>query len=284
MKCSILIRPAMLLTIRPGGLLVILSCFLIFPRTAFTQSLSCTDIKTGVFIYFLQKDGSRVVCTRTADEQREVNASARQTVVWEINWISDCVYVLAYNSGYEDAPKQTQQLVRKHKFVNTITNVTPDYYIVQTSLDKPSNPVLTIDTLWIKQYRDAKNKVVVNPRVDSLVALRKAAYDSAIANSATLYVFRPGKLTEWANDYILFLDDEPICRMTNKSSYVVRLMKMGTANLHANIGKKETSVSLDVRPGEKYYLRCDFPWGLNQSPKLTFVQKDEAEPYFDKIK
>jgi hypothetical protein len=269
--------------IRPAGLFVILSCFLIFPLAAFTQSLSCTDIKSGVFIYFLKKDGSKIVCTRTADEQKEFNTSAHQTVVWEINWISDCSYVLAYNSGLEDAPKQTQQLVRRHKFVNTITSVTPDYYIVQTSLDKPLNPVLTIDTIWIKQYRDVKNKLFVNPRVDSLVALRKAANDSAIANSATLYVFRPGKLTEWANYYTLYLDDEPICEMTNKSSYVVRVMKLGPANLHANIGKKETSISVDFKPGEKYYLKCDFPWGLNQSPKLTLVRKEEAEPYFEKI-
>src|ERR1700723_3626968 len=123
--------------IRPAGLFVILGCFLIFPLAAFTQSLSCADIKNGVFIYFLKKDGSKIVCTRTADEQREFNASARETVIWEINWISDCSYLLTYSSGLEDAPKQTQQLVRKHKFVNTITGVTPDYYIVQTSLDKP---------------------------------------------------------------------------------------------------------------------------------------------------
>jgi hypothetical protein len=276
MKCPNLIRPA--------GLFVILGCFLIFPLAAFTQSLSCADIKNGVFIYFLKKDGSKIVCTRTADEQREFNASARETVIWEINWISDCSYLLTYSSGLEDAPKQTQQLVRKHKFVNTITGVTPDYYIVQTSLDKPVNPVLTIDTLWIKQYRNAKNKLFANPRVDSLVALRKAANDSVIANSATLYVYRPWKLTEWANYYTLFLNDDPICDMTNKSSYVVRLLKPGPATLHAKIGKKETALPIDIKPGEKYYLRCDFPWGLNQSPRLTLVQKEEAEPYFDKIK
>jgi hypothetical protein len=273
-----------LVLIRPAALFVILSFFLIFPLVAFTQSLSCADIKSGVFIYFLKKDGSKIVCTRTADEQREFNASAHQTVDWEIKWISDCSYVLAYNSGYEDAPKQTQELVRKHKFVNTITGVTPDYYIVQTSLDKPSNPVLTIDTLWIKQYRDVKNKLFVNPRVDSLVAVRKAANDSVIANSATLYVYRPWKLTEWVNYYTLYLNDDPICEMTNKSSYVIRLMKPGPATLHAKIGKKETLLPIEVKPGEKYYLRCDFPWGLNQSPRLTLVQKDEAEPYFNNIK
>ena len=276
MKYSILIRPA--------ALFVVISCFLIFPLAAFTQSLSCADIKSGVFVYFLKIDGSKVLCTRTADEQREFNASAHQTVLWEINWISDCSYVLVYNSGLEDAPKPTQQLVRKHKFVNTITSVTPDYYIVQTSLDKPSNPVLTIDTLWIKQYRGAKNKLFVNPRADSLVALRKAANDSIIASWATLYVFRPWKLTEWANAYTLFLDDQPICDMINKSSYVVRLMKPGPANLHAKIGKKETTLPIDIKPGGKYYLRCEFPWGLNQSPRLIWVQKEEADPYFDKIK
>jgi hypothetical protein len=207
-----------------------------------------------------------------------------ETAVWNIKWINDCTYVLDYSSGLEDASKQVRQLVKKHKFVNTITSVTPDYYIVQTSFDKPLNPILTIDTIWIKQYRDVKNKLFANPRIDSLVALRKAASDSAIVNSATLYVFRPGKLLEYANYYTLFLNDVPICEMTNKSSYIVRLMKMGPANLHANILKKETSISIDVKPREKYHLKCEFPWGLNQSPKFTMVQKEEADPYFDKIK
>lgn len=61
-------------------------------------------------------------------------------------------------------------------------------------------------------------------------------------------------------------------------------MKLRPANLHANILKKETSISIDVKPREKYYLKCEFPWGLNQSPKFTMVQKEEADPYFDKIK
>jgi hypothetical protein len=141
---------------RPMGLFVFLSCFPAFPPAAFTQSVGCGDIKSGVFIYLLKTDGSKVVCTRTANEQTEVNASAHQTVVWEITWVNDCSYVLAYNSGMEDASKEARQLVRRHKFVNTITSVTPDFYIVQTSLDKPLNPVLTIDTMWIKQYRDEK--------------------------------------------------------------------------------------------------------------------------------
>ncbi len=225
--------------IQPASVIVILGCVLSFPLTAFTQSLNCTEIKSGVFIYFLTKDGSKIVCSRTADEQREFNASAHPTVVWAINWNSDCSYLLTYSSGLEDAPKQTQQLLSKHKFVNTITSITPDYYIVQTSLDKPLNPVLTIDTLWIKQYRDAKNRLISNPRIDSLLALRKAVNDSVIANSATLYIFRPWKLTEWANYYTLYLNDYPICEMTNKSSYVIRLTMPGTATLHAKVGKKK---------------------------------------------
>jgi hypothetical protein len=110
---------------RSTGLFVILSSFLAFPLAAFTQSVGCTDIKSGVFVYFLKTDGSKIVCTRTADEQREFNASAHQTAVWNIKWISDCTYVLDYSSGLEDASKQVRQLVKRHKFVNTITGVTP---------------------------------------------------------------------------------------------------------------------------------------------------------------
>lgn len=108
------------------GLFVIFSYFLAFPSVAFTQSVGCTDIKSGVFVYFLKTDGSKVVCTRTAEEQREFNTLTHETAVWDIKWISDCTYVLDYSSGLEDASKQVRQLVKRHKFVNTITGVTPD--------------------------------------------------------------------------------------------------------------------------------------------------------------
>ena len=71
-------------------------------------------------------------------------------------------------------------MLKKHKFFCRILSITNDYYICQSTLDKASNLVLLTDTLWIKQRTDAGRKVTNNPGIDSVLALRKAAFDVAV--------------------------------------------------------------------------------------------------------
>ena len=254
------------------------------PLLNLAQTLSCSNLKNGVFVAFSRADGSRSTYTRNAEVQKEFNPATHETVVWDVEWVSDCSYYLKYNSGLEDKPKQTQELLKEHKFLFQILSVTDDYYIFQSTLDKASNPVLTKDTLWIKQRSDAKRKVIPNPRIDSLLALRKAAFDSVVSKSAFLYVFRPGKFTEILVSYTLCLNDVPICEMANKASYIVRLSKEGQTTFVAKTGKQESSITFDIKAGKKYFLRCELPWSLSPKPKLTKVSKEEAQSYFDNIK
>jgi hypothetical protein len=264
--------------------LVSLFTLLSAPLCSRAQPISCSDLKNGVFIFFSPRDGSRSTYTRNGEMQKEFNPTTHDGSVWDVAWVSDCAYLLTYNSGMEDKPKATQELLKKHKFLCQISSVTDDYYIVQTSLDKASNPVLETDTLWIKQRSDAKRKVTANPRIDSLLAIRKAAFDSVLAKSAYLYVFRPGKFVESLVSYTLNLNDVPICEMANKAAYIVRLTKEGPTTFVAKCGKQETPITFDIKAGDKYYLRCELPWGINPKPKLTEVKKEEAESYFDHVK
>ena len=116
--------------------------FLIIAASAFSQTLTCSDIKNGVFISFSKTDGSKTIYTRSGDVQKEFNASTRENVLWDLEWINDCSYYLKYNSGLEDKPKQESEMLKKHKFLIQITSVTQDYYIFQGFLDKESNPVI----------------------------------------------------------------------------------------------------------------------------------------------
>lgn len=140
------------------------------------------------------------------------------------------------------------------------------------------------DTLWIKQRRDAKNKLVNNPRTDSLLALRKAAFDASLARTATLYIYRPGKFSESADNCTIYYNDTAICTVTNNSAYIIRLFKEGPTTLVGRIRKQEVAVTLDVKYGQKYYLRCDLIWGIPAKPALTISNLDDARPYFDNIK
>lgn len=258
--------------------------FLIIAASAFSQTLNCSDVKNGVFISFSKTDGSKTICTRLGDVQKESNALTRESVLWDVEWINDCSYYLKYNSGLEDKPKQELEMLKKHKFLVQITSVSQDYYTFQSFLDKESNPVILKDTLWVKQRRDAKNKLVNNPRIDSLLAARKAAFEASLSRTATLYIYRPGKFSESADNCIIYYNDTAICTMTNKSAYIIRLSKEGPATLTGRIRKQEASVALDVKYGQKYYLRCDLIWGIPAKPALTLTDIDAARPYFDNMK
>ena len=175
-------------------------------------------------------------------------------------------------------------MLKKHKFLIQITSVSQDYYIFQSFLDKESNPVILKDTLWIKQQRDAQKKVINNPAIDSILAVRKAVFDASLTSTATLYIYRPGKFSESALNCVIYYNDTAICTMNNKSAYIIRLSKDGPATLTARIGKQETSVKLDVKYGKKYYLQCVIKWAIPAKPTLTLTSLDEATPYFDNMK
>lgn len=233
---------------------------------------------------FSKTDGSKSVYTRTGDAQKEFTAATHEMVYWDVEWINDCSYYLKYNSGLEDKPKKELEMLKKHKFLVQIISVSQDYYIFQSFLDKESNAVILKDTLWIKQRRDAKNKLTNNPRIDSVLAVRKAAFDASLSRTATLYIYRPGKYVESGDDCTIYYNDTAICTMTNKSAYMIRLLREGPTTLTARIGKQEMAVKLDVKYGEKYYLRCELKWALPPKPVLTISNLEEATPYFDKMK
>ena len=258
--------------------------FLIFTASAFSQTLTCNDIKNGVFIFVSKTDGSKSIYTRSGDVQKELNTSTKETVYWDVEWINDCSYYLKYNSGWEDKPKQELEKIKKHKILIRVVSVSQDYYLFQSFLDKESNPAISKDTLWIKQRKDAKNKLINNSGIDSLLAVRKAEFDVSLTRTATLYIYRPQKFAEGGDDCIIYYNDTAICTMTNKSAYIIRLLKEGPATLTARIRKQEMAVKLDVKYGEKYYLRCELKWAIPPKPILTLSNPNEAKPYFDNVK
>ncbi len=256
----------------------------IFPPTGFSQTLNCLDIKNGVFIFFSKKDGSRSMYTRSGDVQKEFNASTHETVLWDVEWENDCAYYLKYNSGLEGKPKQLMEMLKKHKLLFKITSVTEDYYTFESYLDKSTNPINLKDTLWIKQRRDQKSKLISNPRIDSLLGIRKLSFDSSLRNTATLYIFRPGKFAESGDVCTIYCNDTAICTMTDQAAYVVRMSREGPTTLVARVRKQEMPLTIDVKYGKKYFLRCEIKWAIPPKPIFTISNLEEARLYFGNIK
>jgi hypothetical protein len=144
---------------------------------------------------------------------------------------------------------------------------------------KEVNPVTRENTLWDIQWI-----MIGNPNIDSILVTRRADFDSAISRTATLYVFRPGKFAEGGQDCILTINDTPAVIVNNKATFIIRFVKEGQTKISEKVNKQESVVMLDVKKGNKYFLRCEVLWRIPPKPILTLVSAEEGRTYFDNIK
>ena len=243
-------------------------------------SLGCADVRNGTFYYFDKRTDGLETFIRKGAMQREIIAKQKEAVLWDVEWLNDCVYTLKYESGAENHPAAEQKFLAKHIVVTEILQVHPDYLTFRSAMDKVTNPTVLSDTLWIRQRQSARGKPVTNPRADSLMAKRNRAMDSLEATYATLYVFRPGKALNSLMNYNLLINGEPACVISNGCREILKLHKAGTYRLSAKVYGPEQVVTLEVRPGESYYLQCMITWGLASHPVLTLLDKTVGEGAF----
>jgi hypothetical protein len=242
--------------------------------------LSCTYVRNGTFYYFDPKSGGLETFIRKGALQREIISKQRETVLWDVEWLNDCVYTLKYESGAENHPAAEQKFLSKHIVVTEILKVSEDYLTFRSAFDKVTNPTVLSDTLWIKQRQAARGQPVTNPNADSLVAKKKRTMDSLDATYATLYVFRPGKALNSLMNYNLVINGEPACVISNGCREILKLHRPGTYRITAKVYGPEQVVTLDAKAGESYYLQCMITWGIASHPVLTLLDKTVGEGAF----
>jgi hypothetical protein len=105
----------------------------ILPHAGNCQTITCTDIRNGVFVFFSRITGSESTYTRNGDTQKEVDPAKHETILWKVEWIDNCSYYLKYESGLEERSNDDRTFLSKHKILTQILRVTNDYYIFRTS-------------------------------------------------------------------------------------------------------------------------------------------------------
>lgn len=244
-------------------------------------SLNCSDVRNGTFYYFGPKSDGQEIFIRKGSLQREFIPKEKETVLWEVQWLNDCTYSLKYESGAENHPAAEQKFLNKHLLITEILQVTENYMTFRTAFDKVTNPTVLNDTLWIKQRQSPTNKTTTNPRADSIAVSKKRIIDSTQASYATLYVYRPSKLLDFAVTYDLLINGEKACVISNGCRYVLKLLKPGMYNITAKISGPDQTVMIDVKPGGVYYIQCTCTWGLKSHKEVQLMDNKEGAEAFN---
>jgi hypothetical protein len=244
------------------------------------HSLKYSDVRNGTFYYIDTKSGKQETFVRKGALQKEMIPKERETILWDVVWLTDSTYSLKYESGAENHSATDLKFLGKHVIVTQIVKVTEDYFTFRTAFDKMSNPTILNDTLWIKQRQSIGGKSVTNPNADSLWAGKVRTMDSLEATYATLYVFRPGKALNCLKNYDLVINGVPACVISNGCRRVLKLRKAGSYRISAKVDGPEQVVTIDAKPGESYYLQCMITWGLTSHPVLTLLDKVAGEGAF----
>jgi hypothetical protein len=91
--------------------------------------LTCSDIRNGVFYYFGKGSDGPETFIRKGALQREQVPAKKEIVLWEVEWLSDCIYALKYQSGAENHSEAEQKFLSKHLLVTEIQQVTENYLV-----------------------------------------------------------------------------------------------------------------------------------------------------------
>ena len=170
------------------------------------KSLACADIHEGIFYNYPRNSTSQYADLREGEYLHETDITTGDTSLWKIKWNDDCTYTLSLVDMNGKNEKPTRELMKKHKLVFTIGNLTDDYYTFSGYLDKPNSVLLASDTMWLHEKVNIKGSHLFERIAGG--DKTKAVRISNTATYALLYIYRPGKITLSLANYLLYLNDD----------------------------------------------------------------------------
>jgi len=264
----------------------LLFLLLIIAVKSYSQhTVSCNDLKNGIYYYYTKNSPSHYILYRTENFQKEVDLTTGDTSLWKIAWQSDCKYSLQFVSSSLKRDPEFVKLLKNHKLVYTVTAVTDDYYAFRGYVDKESNPPIIADTIWLREKANISNSVLFKQLANDNETRRL----KDTSRYAILYLYRPGKITNSLANYFVYFDEEIMCIAQNNSGYVFKVFKEGKFEVKSRLFKDESSVKLDIRFGNKYYVKSMIHWGIstrlyNFKLEMATVALQEGQTEFENIK
>lgn len=257
--------------------------FLLSNASLAQQKLTCNDIHDGVFYNYPKNSSDKYIDIREGEFVHENNLVNGDTSLWKIKWNNDCTYTLSLVDMNGKLEQQARELMKKHKLVFSINNVTNDYYVFTGYLDKTTNPPIINDTMWMHEKVNIPNNELFK-QVPVNVALKKNAI-SDTSKYALLYVYRPGKIKLSLANYLIYFDNNLMCVAQNSSGYVFKILKEGKFELKSRLNKDESSLPLDIHFGKSDFVKTEIQWGIykhlsNYKLENTEISKEQGMAEF----
>jgi hypothetical protein len=105
---------------------------LLFSIISCTQERTCKDLHEGEFNY-ADPELSHIEITRSSNSQIEINTETKIEAHTNIEWISDCEYVLTYKE-FKNAPEEINFMVGK-KIEAEIIDINGNNFTCQVRTD-----------------------------------------------------------------------------------------------------------------------------------------------------
>ena len=266
-------------------LLIVLCCCPLLTKSQ--DKLSCRDLRTGIFYAYPKNMEGRYFYTRDSLFQKEIEVIKGDTLVWKVKWLNSCTYSLKYVSGYKEEDKDQADFANKHIVIVKIKAITDNYYTYSAYIDEISDNPVVSDTLWLTEKVNFTTNKTFEMVSDGIVPGKKHFNDTS--KYALVYVYRPGKLTNSASNYLVYFDDYVACVAKNKSGYIFKVFREGPLEIKSSLYKDQAAVKVDIKFGQKYFVRSMVHWTIssklyNFKLEMKLMEPAEGETEFDEVK
>jgi hypothetical protein len=274
-------------TLKAITALLLLSNLIPFISYCQNKTLNCTDLHNGIFHCYPKNLNQPYLIRRDGEFQYEYDITDNDTARWQVKWTNDCTYTMKFVEGRsKNFTDETVAYLNKHNIVIQITNVTNEYYIYNSYIDKASNLPLQTDTIWLSEKTNVTNNEVYKRIIDNSY-LRKHHF-SDTSKYAVLYIYRPKKLSNSLGNYPIYFNDNIMCIAENNSGYIFIILKEGQYKLSSRLFKDESSTSIDVKFGKTYYVKSMIHWGItsrlyNFRLEMATVSSEIGESEFSDV-
>ncbi len=238
---------------------------------------NCKDVHDGIFYAYPKNSNHIIEIERKGNYDKETDLTNGDFSIWNTVWKSDCESVSKYISGNAKMSDELKFL-SNHKLVFVIQSVTENYYSFKGYADKIANMPIQDDTIWLHKKLNADDNRLFE-KVSSK-DVKKLRYTDT-SKYALLYIYRPsGRFKFSSSNFLVYFDNNTMFTAKNNSGLIFKILKEGTFEIKSKYTNDESSVKLDVKFGNSYYVKSAMVGALTKKLnnfKLTMTIMTPAD-------